>query len=403
MRVLQINTSCNSGSHGRIAEDIGKVLKNDGNESIIAYGRSAVKSESATIKIGTRASILCHGFKSLILDRHGFGTKNATIDFVREVKRLDPDLIHLHNLHGYYLNVRILFDYIKCVNKPVVWTFHDCWPFTGHCSYFDKVGCKKWQSGCYICPNKFGYPKSVLLDNSKRNYRDKKATFTGVAQMLLISPSQWLANHLKNSFLNEYEIRVINNGVDLDRFKPIDPEETKRKYKIGGKYILGVANIWGDRKGFNDFTELRKLIDRSVDIVLVGLSAQQKKLLPDGMTGISRTENIDELAALYSGAEVFVNPTYVDNFPSVNLESLACGTPVITYYTGGSPEAIDQQTGFSVSKGDVNSLADLVKLKLVKGKDEYLLKCRERAERLFDKNNRYGDYLSLYKEMTSNN
>jgi len=255
VKILQINTTCNSGSHGRITEDICKVLKNAGNESIIAYGRNALKSESTCIKIGTLPIILCHGLKSLILDRHGFGSQHPTTELIRVVERLNPDLIHLHNIHGYYLNVKILFDYIKCANKPVVWTFHDCWPFTGHCSHFDRVGCMKWQSGCYRCPNKYGYPKSVLLDNSKRNYRDKKAIFTGVAQMLLISPSQWLANHLKNSFLNEYEIRVINNGVDLDRFKPIDPEETKRKYKIGGKYILGVANIWGDWKGLNDFTD----------------------------------------------------------------------------------------------------------------------------------------------------
>jgi len=397
MRLLQINTTVNSGSHGRIADEIGKLLISQGHESFIAYGRTANPSESGTIKIGNDFSLAGHLLRTRLFDSHGFGSTRATKKFVENIKTLNPDIIHLHNIHGYYLNIKVLFDYLKQAGKPVVWTFHDCWPFTGHCSHFEHVNCFRWQTGCYHCPNKHGYPASWLIDNSRKNFRQKREIFTSLKKMILVAPCRWMEGHLRNSFLSGYEIRVIYNGIDINKFRPVDSEDVRTKYSLNNKYILGVANIWTKRKGLEDFIKLRKLLDKGIDIVLVGLKRRQCKMLPEGIKGIMRTESIDELAALYSGAEVFVNPTYVDNFPSVNLEALSCGTPVITYNTGGSPESVDEKTGIVIQKGDVDGLVKAIQKFIHDTKEFYSSKCRYRAERFFNKNNLYSHYFSLYQ------
>ncbi len=399
MRVLQINTTVNSGSHGRIAEQIGLALIEAGHESYIAAAYTARPSRSQIIKTGFDLDRKLHGLQTRIFDRHGFGSGASTRKLINHIKDIDPDIIHLHNIHGYYLNIRYLFDYLGLANKPVVWTFHDCWPFTGHCSYFDAVNCFKWKTGCYSCPNKHGYPRSYFFDNSRKNYRDKKELFTSVPCVMLVAPSQWMARHLGNSFLKDNEIMVIHNGIDIDNFKPANSDFLKEKYKIKGKYILGVANIWDKRKGLDDLIKLSSMIQSELQIVLVGLNRNQAGMLPDGIKSISRTENIDELAAIYSGAHAFVNPTYVDNFPTTNIEALACGTPVITYNTGGSPEAIDENTGIAVNRGDIGGLISAVKEVLENGKNHYTHACRERAVRLYDKNDRFADYISLYRNL----
>lgn len=403
MKVLQINTTVNSGSHGRIAEEIGISLIAEGHNSYIAAAYTGRPSRSRVIKIGHDLDRKLHGLKTRLFDRHGFGSKTSTRKLVRQVKNIDPDIIHLHNIHGYYLHIEVLFDYLKSAKKPVVWTFHDCWPFTGHCSHFDAVNCYKWKTECYSCPNKSGYPRSVLFDNSRVNYRDKKQLFTGVSDMVLVSPSQWLAGHLNESFLKDYEIKVINNGIDTENFKPVRSDTLIEKYRINGKYILGVASTWTKRKGLDDFIRLRAMLEPEIGIVLVGLNRNQAGKLPDGIISITRTENISELAALYSGAEVFVNPTYVDNFPTTNIEALACGTPVVTYNTGGSPEAIDENIGTVVEKGDTEGLGKAVETILKNGKEHYSSACRDRAVKLYNKNDRYGEYISLYQSMLERN
>lgn len=397
MKVLQINTTVNSGSHGRIAEDIGLSLIQMCHESYIASAYTGRPSRSQKIKIGFNLDRKFHGLRTRLCDRHGFGSKASTRKLIDQIVKIDPDIIHLHNIHGYYLNIRYLFVYLRLSNKPVVWTFHDCWPFTGHCSYFDAVNCYKWKTGCHNCPNIHGYPKSYFFDNSRMNYRDKKELFTSVRRMVLVSPSQWMSSHLGNSFLHDNEIKVIYNGIDTDNFRPVKADSLKEKYKIKGKYILGVANIWNERKGLDDFIKLSSMTKPELQIVLVGLNRNQERKLPSSIISISRTENIDDLAALYSAAEVFVNPTYVDNFPTTNIEALACGTPVITYNTGGSPEAVDENTGIIVNKGDIGGLFSAVKVVLDNGKNHYTYTCRERAVRLFNKSDRFGDYVSLYR------
>jgi glycosyltransferase involved in cell wall biosynthesis len=400
VKLLQINASVNTGSTGRISEEIGRLTLADGDQSIIAYGYKSNSSRSETLKIGNHFHILWHGLKSRLLDLHGFGSVMSTRGFIEKLKKIDPDIIHLHNIHGYYLNVEVLFNYLNKSDKPVVWTLHDCWPFTGHCSHFEAVNCFKWEMECQKCPNLKGYPKSWILDNSKNNYRIKKKLFTGHKNLTIVTPSDWLAKHVRKSFLKACPVEVIHNGIDLSVFRPTEKDSILSKYKIQAPgYILGIANIWTKRKGLDDFYELRGMISREIQIVLVGLSRAQMKNLPAGIIGIARTENVEELATLYSAASVFVNPTYVDNFPSTNLESIACGTPVITYNTGGSPEAIDEDTGFVVEKGDLPGVSAAISLVLNKNRKSYTAICRQRAERYFDKNERFEDYLSLYRRL----
>lgn len=401
MKILQLNTSINVSAPGRIASEIGDVLIDNGHDSFIAYGRICRQTKSFVIKIGNKKDQFIHVLNSRILDRHGLSSQRATTKFIDRINEIDPDIIHLHNLHGYYLHIGVLFRYLKESNKPVVWTFHDCWPFTGHCSYFDRVNCIRWQSGCYNCPLKKGYPASWFLDNSRSNYKLKREIFGELRNLTLVSPSEWLSKHLHNSFLHNYPIKIINNGVDLENFKPINPEIARQRYHLTGKKIvLGVANIWSSRKGFDDFVELRNLLDSKIEIVMVGLSSNQIKRLPPGVKGISKTDSLEELSALYSAADVFVNPTWVDNFPTVNIEALACGTPVVTYETGGSTESIDYETGRIVPKGNIQLIKQSI-LNLLQS-DRHIIRsvCRSRAEELYDAKSRYYEYLALYEQIT---
>lgn len=397
-RLLQINTTVNSGSTGRIAEDIGKLFMQQGHESYIAFGRGHQPSASKTIRIGSTLDFHLHALKTRLFDLHGFGSTSATRDFIEKVKEINPDVFHLHNIHGYYLNVEALFRFLKEADKPVVWTFHDCWPFTGHCSHFDFINCNKWETQCYNCPNTKGYPASWCIDNSKKNYQRKKELFSGLKNLTIVTPSKWLENHVTKSYLKEYSVITIYNGVDLNIFKPSKDNWILGNYKlVDQNYILGVANVWSQRKGLDDFFQLRQVLPSDLKIVLVGLNEHQIRGLTDGIIGIQHTENISQLAALYSKAKVFVNPTYVDNFPTTNIEALACGTPVVTYNTGGSKEAICGHTGLIVSKGNILGLAEAINRVL----NNYMSykECRTRAETLYDNNNTISAYLNLYMSL----
>ncbi len=399
MKILQINSDINSGSAGRIAEDIGNLLIKAGNQSLIAYGRNFNSSSSASIKIGNYVDFFFHLLKSRISDQHGLGSRAATKRFIKKLGGLGIDLIHLHNIHGYYLNFELLFRFIRDYNLPLVWTLHDCWPFTGHCSFFDAVGCTKWMNGCNSCPNLHGYPASWLIDNSYENYLRKKECFSGLEHLLIVSPSDWMMNHLKNSFLSQYKIIVINNGIDLTRFRIRNDEAVRRKLRLKGKYILGVANRWDPRKGLTDFKELRKILDPCIEIVLVGLSKGQIMNLPGGISGLVHTESVEELAELYSGAEVFLNPTYIDNFPTTNIEAIACGTPVVTYRTGGSPESVNGNTGKIVEQGNIRDMHLAATEIIKKGKQYYSHVCRSNAEKNYDKADKLGEYIAAYENL----
>lgn len=340
-----INTVCGIGSTGRICSDLAEVLEQNGNECKIAYGRGVVpeKYKKYAVKIGSDLDVKLHALQTRLFDNTGFGSEKVTQKFINWIKEYNPDVIHLHNLHGYYINIEVLFNYLAEANKPVIWTLHDCWTFTGHCTHYSYVKCDKWKYGCNNCPQKREYPSSLIFDSSKKNWETKRALFTSVKNITFVSPSRWLANQVEQSFLNKYPVEVVPNGIDLTVFKPT-PSDFRKKHNLEGKnIILGVASAWEPRKGLEDFVELSKTLDDSYKIILVGLSEKQKKELPENILGITRTNNVNELAEIYTAADVFFNPTYEDTYPTVNLEAQACGTPVVTYRTGGSVESVPEE------------------------------------------------------------
>lgn len=398
MKVIQINVTCNWGSTGRIAEEIGQLVISNKGESYIAFGREHNKSKLQLLTIGNKIDIYWHVIHSRLFDRHGLASKKATINLINNIKSIKPDIIHLHNIHGYYLNYPILFDYLSKANTPIVWTLHDCWPFTGHCAYFDFINCNKWKKQCHECKGLNTYPKA-FIDSSQKNFSLKIQYLTQVPNMVLVPVSNWLDRLVSESFLSHYKTHVIHNGINIDLFKPTIDETILKKYNINNKFIiLGLTNIWAERKGLNDIIRLNEIIDHSVfQIVLVGLTTKQIKQIPQSIIGIPRTDSIQDLVKLYSQAGVFINPTWEDNFPTTNLEALACGTPVITYNTGGSPEAIDEKTGYVVPKGDIDNLYEAIK-NVYNG---YIDKkeCRNRAVRLYNKEDRFQEYINLYKSL----
>jgi len=403
-KLLQINIVNNWGSTGRIAEEIGQVVIAEDWKSHIAFGRKERESKSNKIKIGNLLDLYWHIFLTRLFDWHGLASKRATEKLIKQIEEIKPDIIHLHNIHGYYINYKVLFEYLKIANIPIVWTLHDCWAFTGHCTYFSFINCNKWQTECNHCPQKNTYPQSIWKDRSQLNFLNKKKSFTSRKDLITLVPvSNWLANLTSKSFFQNTQLRRIYNGIDINVFKPIDEnrkKDFKVKYGICTKFlILGIAAQWVKRKGLTDFTQLSELLPNDSVILLVGLTEKQIDVLPKDIIGIRRTENINELAALYSTADVFVNPTWEDNFPTTNLEALACGTPVITYRTGGSVEAVSNDTGFIVEQGDIKGLLKAIEIIKTNGKDKYSENCRKRAIENFNKNDRYKEYIELYKEL----
>lgn len=396
--LLQINVFGNKGSHGKIAESIGILAIEHGWRSLIAYGRAANPSVNELIRVGNNLDIREHVLESRLFDNHGLASRKATRRFIKQIEELKPDIIQLHVIHGYYLNYKILFEYLNSIDTPVVWTFHDTWAYTGHCGHYGSISCAKWKTQCGACPLMWkDYPKSII-DRSSANYELKKKLFTANKNLHIVTVSEWLKNEVEQSFFQGKDIRVINNGVDLSVFHPI--EQVKEKGNGDVFHILGVASQWGPLKGFKDFMELRKLLpEDKYKITLVGLNEIQLEQLPDGIEGIKRTDSVYQLAELYSKADVFCNLTYADTFPTTNIEALACGTPVITYRTGGSPEILDAETGFVFEKGDINSVThQIVQLSRLRGEEVSLVseKCIKRAKKYYDSNSCFLGYISLY-------
>lgn len=361
MKVLQINSVCGYGSTGNIAVDLCHELEKYGHECCVAYGRGKAPDTVESYRIGTNMDVYIHGGLSRITDRQGFYSTKATKQFIHWMKEYNPDVVHLHNLHGYYMNIKVLFHALKSMDKPVIWTLHDCWAFTGHCACFDYAKCMKWKNGCGNCPQKKEYPVSWFMDQSKKNYMDKKNIFCSLEKLEIITPSHWLKSLTEESFLGKYNIKVIHNGIDLTIFKPGTVAQKKNYGLEDKKVVLGVANEWSARKGLGDFVRLARMLPDSYSIVLIGHIKKKVEKLPDNLVLIQHTASRTELAEWYSEAEVLFNPTYEDNYPTVNLEAQACGTPVITYDTGGSPEGVKEYGGIVVQKGDIQTVAKLIR------------------------------------------
>ena len=390
---MQISAFCGQGAPGKIELGLHNVLSKEGHQSVIAWGRANSAPDFVpTIRIGTKADYYLHGLYTRLTDKCGFGSARATKDFIKKVDDWQPDLIQLHMLHGYFINLEVFFEYLAEKEIPVVWTFHDEWAITGHCPCFEMIGCNKWKTGCHHCPQRSHHPSSWLIDNSEWNWKKKKELFTSLEKLMIVAPSRWMVKTVQDSFLRDYPVKLIHNGINTEVFKPTRSDVKNRIGAADKKIILGVSSTWAPSKGLADFCELSTILPKDYQIVLVGLSDKQIRTLPDRMIGIRKTESQRELAELYTAAHAFVNPTYEDNYPTTNLEALACGTPVITYRTGGSIEAVEEsKAGLVVERGNVEGLAEAIMVASDFKTSQPLYRCDEKE--------RYLEYLNLYRQI----
>ncbi len=399
MRIAEINMT-SQGSTGRMMLDVAGVAKRRGYEvrtfSPRIFRKKFTKmppSPDGHSYYGTYLESAVHLVLGIYLGFNGFGSYFATKSLVRKLKKFRPDVIHLHNLHNFCINFPVLFKYLKSINAKVVWTLHDCWTFTGHCPHFIIAECDRWKSGCYDCSQYMAYPKS-RVDRSRLMYSMKKKWFTSLHNMTIVTPSHWLSDLVKQSYLKDYPVKVIHNGIDLNVFKPFSGD-FRQRHNIGDRHIvLGVAFGWGEQKGLDVFTELAKRLDDNYRIVLVGTNEGVDKLLPDNIISVHRTHNRQVLAEIYTTADVFANATREEVLGFVNIEALACGTPVVTFRTGGSPEIIDETCGCIVDCNDIDSFEKEIR-RVCEEKPYSEAACLEKAKE-FDMNDRFSEYISLF-------
>lgn len=393
MKVLQISSNWGHGGPGGVEKDLYYEIIKNNHLGIIAYGRDTVPNEIESIKLGTKLGIYLHFIFGRLFDNEGLNSSVATKELIRYIDKTKPDIIHLHNLTGHYLNYVILFNYFHNINTPIVWTLHDCWAFTGHCINFERVNCDKWKNHCNNCILVHDYPKA-FIDRSEKNFSKKKQVFTGIKNMHLVTPSIWLAQLVKKSFLNQYDVTVINNGIDLKSFS-YTKSSLKEEYNLVGKtVILFVASVWGEMKGIHIINQLSEIVEEKYKIVVIGNKKGFK--LNSNILDIPSTDSILNLAEWYSLADVFVNPTLGDNFPTVNIEALACGTPVVTFKTGGSPEIAGDSCGCVSTEKNANSLYKTI----LECLDKHISRddCRNRAIQ-FSKERMAERYLNLYEQI----
>lgn len=397
MKVLQINSVCGIRSTGRICSDIADILAENGDQCKIAYGREVVpeRAQGYAHKIGSDFSCKVDALKTRLFDNAGFNSKRATRELVKWIEEYNPDIIHLHNLHGYYINIDILFGYLREIKKPVVWTLHDCWAFTGHCPYYSMADCEKWRKGCFDCPQFKDYPASVFLDNSSKNYKRKKQLFTSMENMMLVTPSEWLAGIVRESFMGKYPVVAIPNGIDLDLFKPTESSFRKEYGLENKKIVLGVASTWGESKGINVFAELSRILPEEYKVVVVGMSQEdaQKQGLPKDILYISRTNSVQELSGIYTAADVFVNPSRQETMGLTTVEAMACGTPVVVSNYTAVPEVVDENGGIVVEDISPEKIFDAIKTVLNR---EY--KNTVENAKKYEKKQQFLKYTELYRK-----
>ena len=397
-RLLQINVEANYGSTGRIASDIGDLVISEGWESHIAYGRIKKDTPSSTYKIAKTPSIYNHVLQTRLLDRHGLASTQDTKRLIAFIQELKPSLVHMHNLHGYYLNYEKLFHYLKTVDIPLVWTLHDCWALTGHCTHYEDIGCYKWQKSCHSCPQKKEYPTSWMADRSAKNHQLKKEVFGQQENLNIVTVSNWLNRQVGQSYLKNHNTVTIYNGIDTSIFKPRKNRFLLKRYDLFGKFIiLGVASVWSEKKGLADFISLSKGLKKDEVIVLIGLNKEQIKTLPDNIIGLERTSSLSELVSWYSIASVYLNASVEESFGMTTAEALACGTPVIVYDATACPEMVIPEIVKVVAKRDINGIRSAINEIKVGFNIENHNRCRNHVVSNFDKNDRYKEYFRLYK------
>lgn len=394
MRIVQINATCGVGSTGKICVDISRLLTERQIENYILYcGKKSDYPQG--IRYAGTAQIKQEALRSHLNGHYGFNSEALTRKLLFHLDGIQPDIIHLHNLHGHNCNLEKLFHYLKEHRSKVFWTFHDCWAVTAYCPHFTMTKCDKWKMGCAQCPQFREY--SFFFDRSSYLYQRKRELLSDL-DLTIITPSQWLAGIVKQSFLGDYPVKVIHNGIDLTIFKPT-PSDFRERYHIPHekKILLGVAFDWGRRKGLDVFVELAARLDPDrYQIVLVGTNSRIDKMLPPQIISIYRTANQKELAEIYTAADLFVNPTREEVFGLVNVEALACGTPVLTFRTGGSPECIDNTCGAVVDCDDVDAL----ECEIIRICEDKLLTCENclARARKFDAQEKCLEYIEQYEK-----
>lgn len=399
MKIVQINEYCGIESTGKISFELARILQMKGHDCKIIYGRKKAPAETNDygIRMTKAFGVYIHGIETRIFDNHGFASTFQTLKMLSFLDNFKPDIIHLHNLHGYYINVAVLFRYIVKKKIPVIWTLHDCWAFTGHCAHFSQVGCEKWIYGCHDCEQKKQYPASYFLDNSKKNWKRKHNLFTMLNDAIIVTPSCWLSELAKKSYLNKYQIKVIPNGINLDIFQPKNSNVFLNKFNAK-KIVLGVASCWNERKGIGDFIRLCEVFDRTeFQIVLVGKVAKDLKL-PSCIYHIDRTDDANQLAEIYSNADVYVNLSQIEVLGTTTIEALACGCPVVTYEAGGNSETINESCGIIVKDGDINAVAMAVKKIVMLDRTSMKKMCVNQAQK-FSRKRMVEDYYSFYRKI----
>ncbi len=403
MKIVQINSSCGSGSTGKIALAIQKKLNTEGIENYIFYSGYKICNEPNCIVINTKKDIRVHQVLSRIFGNQGWHSTRATKRMIKVLKKIQPDLVHLHNLHGYYLNMTVLFNYLAKAKIPVVWTLHDCWAFTGHCSHFTKVKCEQWKVHCSHCSQKKEYPYSLIFDRSKGLFRKKKKLYERIKDIKITTVSTWLREVTgQSALLGERDVRVISNGINCRRFFPTTPlQEIQGIHITNKKIVLGVASTWSARKGLTDFLELRKSLSKDYLIVLVGLNNAQIGMLPEGILGIERTQNVEELVALYSTANVFFNASEEETFGLTTIEALSCGTPVIVYRSTACAEPVKEGVGSIVEPGNLQAVLQEINKWCALDKQNLASHLHQYVQDNYDEQNIYQQYVDLYKEVVA--
>lgn len=394
MKILTVNVVCGIRSTGRICTDIADILISSGHECKIAYGREYVpeKYRPISYRVGNKSGVYCNILMARAFDNEGFNATRATRKFIRWIKEYDPDVIHLHNIHGYYINIDELFKYLKTCGKRIIWTLHDCWAFTGHCSYFSDAGCEQWRTHCHECKRGYEYPNTVFKAKVYRNFESKKEIFTGVPNLTLVTPSNWLAGIVKESFLRDYETLVIPNGIDLNQFKPTESNFRKTFHLEDKKIVLGVATAWADKKGLAEFCKLSEVLDDRYKVVLVGLTKSQINKLPPKVLAIERTNNVKELAEIYTAADVFLNPSREETMGLTTVEAMACGTPVVVSNLTAVPEVVRDCGGVVLDNIEIDTIVDGIERVLSR---EYPDTVRNAYE--YEKMKQYNKYIELYE------
>ena len=393
-KLLIINVALNWGSTGRIAEQVGSLAKDNGWNVMIAHGaRYQNPTQFSHYQVSSSFEEKMHWGISQFWDGQGRGSWFATKRLLKEIDAFQPDVVHMHVIHGYYINYGLIMNYFKEKNIPVVWTLHDCWAFTGHCAYFTAANCEKWKTQCGQCPIPHDFP-NTYLDRSKANYNRKKQVYGDMQNLVLAPVSQWLGDLVKESFLGKHDIQVVYNGIDVDVFKP-SVSNFKEKLGIEGKYLLlGVAQGFDERKGLKDFFKLSEMLPDDYQVVLLGAMEDEIAIAPTSVIALPKTESLQELVEAYSAADVLLSLSYEETFGLTPVEAMACGTPAIVYNNTAQPEHITPETGFVVENGDLDTLVTRIKTLCENGKANYSEACRERAVNVYNKDNCYNMYIT---------